>query len=134
MTAQRPCICSTCRQPILPDGLRLSPIQSRIVSAVQRHREISAETLRAIVWADDPNGGPEDPKVLHVHIWHLNQRLAPYGIAVRANMGAGALYRLQPLAADDGYDAADDLAQSVKLGFEVIRERVRSGGKGWGES
>jgi hypothetical protein len=32
------------------------------------------------------------------------------------------------------YDAQDDLAGSIKLGFETIRERVRSGGAGWGES
>jgi hypothetical protein len=31
------------------------------------------------------------------------------------------------------YDAADDITESVKLGFEVIRNRVRLGGKGWGE-
>ena len=34
-------------------------------------------------------------------------------------------------AVSDQYDAADDLSKSIKLGFEVIRERVRSGGKGW---
>jgi len=32
------------------------------------------------------------------------------------------------------YDSNDDITESVKLGFKVIRERVRSGGKGWGES
>ena len=31
------------------------------------------------------------------------------------------------------YDAAADLAKSIELGFEIVRERVRSGGKGWGE-
>jgi hypothetical protein len=29
------------------------------------------------------------------------------------------------------YDAQDDLAESIKLGFETVRQRVRSGGKGW---
>jgi N6-adenosine-specific RNA methylase IME4 len=31
------------------------------------------------------------------------------------------------------YDPQDDLAKSIKLGFETIRERVRSGGRGWNE-
>jgi hypothetical protein len=30
-----------------------------------------------------------------------------------------------------GYDATDDIAKSVALGFAVIRERVRSGGREW---
>jgi N6-adenosine-specific RNA methylase IME4 len=30
------------------------------------------------------------------------------------------------------YDAQRDIAESVKLGFEVIRARMRAGGKGWG--
>jgi hypothetical protein len=29
------------------------------------------------------------------------------------------------------YDAQKDITESVKLGFEVIRQRVRSGGEGW---
>jgi N6-adenosine-specific RNA methylase IME4 len=31
----------------------------------------------------------------------------------------------------DKFDPADDIAKSVELGFQVIRERVRSGGRGW---
>ena len=30
------------------------------------------------------------------------------------------------------YDAADDLSKSIQVGFEAIRARVKSGGKGWG--
>ena len=33
--------------------------------------------------------------------------------------------------ADVPYDAASDISESVRLGFETIRARVRSGGKGW---
>jgi N6-adenosine-specific RNA methylase IME4 len=35
---------------------------------------------------------------------------------------------------DAPYDPQDDIAKSVAEGYRVIRERVRSGGKGWGES
>jgi hypothetical protein len=92
---RRPESCPHCGQILVPEGLALSPTQRRILYVVQRHPGIAAEDLRAIVWADDPNGGPENPKVLHVHICQLNKRLAPLGFVVRAPFGAGAGYRIR---------------------------------------
>jgi hypothetical protein len=88
-------VCPHCGAPLVPSGLRLPPIKRRILEAVQRRPDISAEDLRAIVWADDPNGGPEDRKALHVHVHQLNRLLAPCGIVVRAPFGAGAGYRVR---------------------------------------
>jgi hypothetical protein len=79
--------CSYCGQPIPPAGLHLPRIKAIILEAVRRHPDISAEELRGLVWADDPNGGPEDRKVLHVHVSQLNQLLAPHGIMVRSQGG-----------------------------------------------
>jgi hypothetical protein len=87
--------CAACGQAIVPDRLRLPPIKQRILDAVQRRPGIGAEELRALVWADDPDGGPEDRKVIHVHVHQLNKLLAPLGIVVRAPFGAGAGYRIQ---------------------------------------
>jgi hypothetical protein len=81
-------ICPHCNQPIPPIGLHLPPVKARIYAAVQRHPDISAEELRGLVWADDPSGGPEDRKVLHVHVSQLNQLLAPHGIMVRSQGGS----------------------------------------------
>ena len=91
-------VCPACGAPILPGGLRLPPVKQRILTAVQRHREIDAKTLRGIGWGDDPNGGPENRKTLAVHIWQLNQLLKPHGIAVHAGRGAGATYRIHRVA------------------------------------
>jgi len=85
-------VCSHCGQPIPPTGLRLPPIKKRIYEAVQRHPDISAEELRCLVWADDPNGGPEDRKCLHVHVAQLNGLLRPLGIMVRSQ---GFGYRIR---------------------------------------
>jgi hypothetical protein len=87
-------ICLQCGQPLPPAGLRLPPIKQRIFEAVQRHPDISAERLRDLVWADDPSGGPEDRKVLHVHVNQLNHLLAPHGIMVRAQGGGYQIRRL----------------------------------------
>jgi|SRR5215831_3656942 len=88
-------VCSHCGQPIPPAGLRLPPIKQRIFEAVQRHPDISAEELRCLVWATDPNGGPEDRKVLHVHVSQLNHLLAAHGIMVRSQGGG---YRIRRAA------------------------------------
>jgi len=88
-------ICSHCGQPIPPTGLHLPPIKQRIYDAVQRCPDISAEELRCVVWADDPNGGPEDRKVLHVNIAQMNFQLRPHGIMVRSQGGG---YRIRSVA------------------------------------
>jgi DNA-binding transcriptional regulator YdaS (Cro superfamily) len=80
-------------QPLLPTELHLPPIKQRIYDAVRRRPDISAEQLRCIVWADDPNGGPEDRKCLHVHVAQLNVLLRPLGVMVRS---AGGGYRVRP--------------------------------------
>ena len=85
-------ICSHCGQVIPPKGLRLPRIKRIIFEAVQRRPDISAAELRDIVWADDPAGGPEDRKCLHVHVSQLNHLLAPLGIAVRSQGGG---YRIR---------------------------------------
>jgi hypothetical protein len=92
---RRPKNCPHCGQILVPDDLALPPVKRRILDAVQRRPGIAAEDLRALVWAEDPNGGPENRKVLHVHIYQLNKRLAPLGFVVRAPFGAGAGYRIR---------------------------------------
>ena len=87
--------CPSCGQTIAPTGLRLPPIKSRIYEAVQRRPGISADELRAIVWANDCNGGAENLKTIHVHVYQLNKLLAPLGIMVRAPFGAGGGYRIR---------------------------------------
>jgi len=75
--------------------LHLPPIKRRIFEAVQRRPDISAEELRCLVWASDPGGGPEDRKVLHVHVAQLNRLRAPLGVVVRS---AGGGYRIRSVA------------------------------------
>ena len=72
---------------ISAEEFQLPPIKRRIFDAVAKSPGISAERLREIVWADDPNGGPEDRKCLHVHVHQLNKLLLPFGLMVRAPFG-----------------------------------------------
>jgi hypothetical protein len=93
MNREQP-ICDACGQPVLmrSELPPLPPIKEKIFTAVRRRPGISAEELRCVVWADDPNGGPEDRKVLHVHVSQLNHFLAPLGICVRSQGGG---YRIR---------------------------------------
>lgn len=83
-----PACCPTCKRPLPPDGLQLSPIKRRILDLVARSGEIPANVLHTALWGSDPNGGPE-MKTLHEHIWQLNRLLAPHGLAVSAGRGGG---------------------------------------------
>jgi hypothetical protein len=88
-------ICPCCGQPMVPTDLVLPPVKARILELVRRRPGIDAATLRALVWANDPTGGPEDRKVLHVHVHQLNDLLCVHGIQVRGSRTSG--YRVRPL-------------------------------------
>jgi hypothetical protein len=92
--------CPNCGQPILRNHLALPPIKARILDAVRKRPGIDAEALRALVWAHDPGGGPENRKVLHVHICQLNKRLGPLGLKIRGALSTG--YRVIPCQQQTG--------------------------------
>jgi hypothetical protein len=94
--------CSSCGQPILRDDLALPPIKARILDIVRNRPGIDAETLRTMVWAHDPGGGPENRKTLHVHICQLNKRLSPLGLKIRGALSTG--YRVISIPAKGGQD------------------------------
>ena len=88
MNKQQP-VCDACGQPVLIQAELppLPPIKEKILATVRKRPGITAQELRDSVWADDPSGGPEDRKVLHVHINQLNHLLAALRIEVRSQGG-----------------------------------------------
>jgi hypothetical protein len=124
-------ICPCCGQRLIPQDLALPPIKRRILDAVQRRPGISAEELRTSVWAADPNGGPENPKVIHVHIWQLNKALQLHRLRFRGSTSHG--YRLvstEEIAPGESSALARDSARSRAQSrdepnaFQIIREIV----------
>jgi hypothetical protein len=87
--------CPACGQPKLTGDLLLPPLKKRLLEIVRRRPGITAEELRSLVWAEDPNGGPEDRKCLHVHVHQLNRLLAPLGLVIRGSVSGG--YRMRAL-------------------------------------
>src|SRR5262249_7305470 len=115
----RAAVCPTCGRPIAPAEPALPPIKRRILAVVNKRPGITAEQLRGIVWAHDSAGGPETFKVIQVHIWQLNNLLAPLGIAVR---GGSNGYRL--ISTPAGREVSCVPQEGAQLGG--VRVRVNS--------
>ena len=63
----------------------LTPITCRILEVLIRRQSVSGEQLIDILYADDPDGGPENaPKCLSVHIHRLRWCLRLQGITIKS--------------------------------------------------
>jgi hypothetical protein len=87
--------CPKCGQPLVPSDLILPPIKARIFELVRQRPGIDAETLRTLIWSNR-DGGPDNRTLLHVHVFQLNRRLVPHGLAVRGSRFYG--YRVRSCA------------------------------------
>ena len=93
-----PCACPTCGHtipgPVFVSGLRdlfLGKNEAAIIDALARSYPGGLQTPRLIyqVWANDINGGPENPRcVLAVTIGRLRKKLSKYGWTI-ASPGIG---------------------------------------------
>jgi hypothetical protein len=68
---------------------RLPRVKRRIFAAIDRRPGISADELMNVVYADDPNGGPDSRKCVHVHIHQFNKRLAREGMTIKGHTTDG---------------------------------------------
>ena len=95
-----PAVCHCCGAP-LPDlpvdhlAAQVSPIMAAVIRAVARRPGIGSARLADIVYADDPNGGPDFAVIsVRTAICRENKKLAKSGWAVKADIGASRGYRL----------------------------------------
>ena len=82
-------VCKCCGQTMPPKlelGIKLTPGYQRIVDAVHAAgpRGLQSTRLFNILYDGARDGGPEGGmKVMHVRIWHLNQRLKKVNLRVK---------------------------------------------------
>lgn len=91
--------CPTCGQQLPPKLVVHGTVRQRIVDilAARPHGYTSTE-LMGLVYADDPDGGPDDSVALRVSIYNANKELAKHGYRIKAtNPGRGARYQLVSL-------------------------------------
>lgn len=93
MAAQVNHDCPHCGHPMPEDdfpGVVLPRIKKRIYQEVSKASPhgISLNLLVERVYWDDPEGGPLDPKTMHVHVNQLNNKwLRPRGLEIRSPVG-----------------------------------------------
>jgi hypothetical protein len=70
-------------------------VRQRIVDVIaSRPDGIDRESLIRIVYACDPNGGPDTPNTVSVIVHHANRVLRQQGYEITSAKGRGARYRL----------------------------------------
>jgi hypothetical protein len=76
------------------------PVRQRIVNLIANRPDgITRAEIISAVYADDPNGGPENANGIAVLIHHANKELMPQGFHITpAWRGRGARYRLVRVA------------------------------------
>jgi hypothetical protein len=93
-----PFACPHCGQPVAdvpPEAVALSPLRRRLVDLVRRRPGITVEGLAEALYADDPDGGPEDGvRAVRSVVRHANAALRPHGWRVARARVWGAGYRL----------------------------------------
>ncbi len=94
--SRRAKICPACRRPFAPNLVVHGPVRQRIVDAVANRPDgITRAELLGVVYADDIDGGPENPNTIAVLIKHANAELAAQGYRIAPTWrGRGARYRL----------------------------------------
>jgi len=94
--SRRPYLCPACHRPFPPRLAAPGPVRQRIVDLIAKRPDgITRSEIIATVYADDPNGGPDNPNTICVLIKHANEELAAQGWHIApAWLGRGARYRL----------------------------------------
>ena len=95
-----PQICPHCKRPFPPRLAVHGPVRQRIVDLIANRPDgITRNEIIATVYADDIDGGPDNPNTVSVLIKHANAQLAEQGFRIEpAWRGRGARYRLVRIA------------------------------------
>lgn len=95
-----PTTCKCCGQTLptpYPKGVRLPKVQLAIFEAIRKAGKhgIARARVREVVYADDPEGGPEFDNVISVHVQRINKALNPAGLKIQSSRGRGnSCYKL----------------------------------------
>lgn len=90
-------VCPTCGRafpPVIEVGGKR---RQALFDYVANHPEgVTVWQIIETVWADDPNGGPEQTNIVPVMAKQINRKLKKLGLScrIKATGGPGSLYRL----------------------------------------
>lgn len=93
---RRPKVCSQCHRPFPPPLVVRGPVRQAIVNLIaSRPDGVTRAEIIDVVYADDPDGGPENPNTISVLVKFANWDLAPQGYRITSTGGPGSRYHLQ---------------------------------------
>ena len=97
---RRPRICPTCHREFPPRLAVHGPVRQLIVDLIANRPDgITRSEIIATVYADDIDGGPDNPNTIAVLIKRANEELATQGFRIEPTwLGRGARYRLVRVA------------------------------------
>ena len=74
-------------------------MKQRLYDFVARNPQgVSGAQIADHMYANDPNGGPENYLLaIRTHVFQMNKKLVPCGIAIKSCLGRGATYTLRAL-------------------------------------
>lgn len=88
-------ICPLSGRPCPRKLLVSGPVRQRILDVIAtRPHGVTRAQLIWLVYGEDPNGGPNNPNVVCVHISNANRELRPQGYEIAATGGPGSIYYL----------------------------------------
>ena len=74
------------------DAIKMSPTQRRIADLLASRfgRPVLCEHVADVVYADDPDGGPDGGiRVISAHISKIRRRIAKHGLSIDCGRGPG---------------------------------------------
>jgi DNA modification methylase len=109
-------------------AVTLSPLKARIFDVLWRNwrtgRLITRDQMMDLVYANDPNGGPESENIISVQVGLTREAIAPFGLTIKGRIGY-SLTTLEGVVAGGGCgmtQAAITLLHGD--GAEVLRSLV----------
>jgi hypothetical protein len=91
--------CPHCGQPILfPNALRVTGRERRRLVSLLLRRPMTRKDLAAEVYADDPDGGPDNDLAICQLVHQARLQLKPQGYTIVSDRGPGAHYTLKRLS------------------------------------
>lgn len=95
----KPSVCPHCGHPT---GNEVTDVLSRserelfqAISASGTHGIIKRDLMKKL-YEDDPSGGPENPAVINVMVYHINQKIRGFGLRISARPMPHGRYRVFP--------------------------------------
>ena len=91
-------VCPHCKRPFPPELRVGGKRRQAMVDYLAKHPEgATVWQIMEAVYADDPNGGPENGQIIPVMKLHANKYLNRQGWHIKSSGGHGALYTLVKL-------------------------------------